>query len=206
MKRIALVLVLAFAPACLAMEAESTHPEVEKTDHAAAGHEEHHASPFALWKVIVVQVIAFVILLMILKKLALPIIAKGLGDRQKHIEETYRKLEAEKAEIERLTKLMQEKLAGIENEARAKTEAAVKEGTEQRKAIVAEAEGAAARILAKAKAEIEMERARAIEEIRQEMVRLALESAEKICRAQMNAARQEAMVERFIDEIDRVKA
>ncbi|MEK7467671.1 MAG: F0F1 ATP synthase subunit B [Planctomycetota bacterium] len=170
----------------------------------------HHAGYFelngGLVKVLIVQVIAFVLLYLALKKWAFPVLAGMLKARADKIRDTYAKLEKEKEELSRLTKMAQEKLAGIEKEAQAKVDAAIRDGNAQKAAILEEAGTAAARILAKAKSEIEMERAKAIEEIRQEMVRLSLEAAERLVKQQLTASKQEELVERFIAGIEKVRA
>lgn len=214
MKRLlfAAVLLLPLLAARFASAEEHHKAEAEpgaKAEEHAGGHEAAHGeehSSFSLLPVILLQVFAFVLLMLALKKFALPVLAGMLKERQDRIAQTYDKLEKEKAELARLTKVAQEKLAGIEKEAAAKLEAAVKEGTAQRAAILEEAGAAAARLLAKAKTEIEMERAKAIEEIRQEMVRLSLEAAERLVKSQLNATKQEELVEKFIAELERVKA
>jgi F-type H+-transporting ATPase subunit b len=169
-------------------------------------HEGYFDANGGVVKVVIFQSIAFVLLFLALKKWAFPVLAKMLQDRADKIRDTYAKLEKEKEELARLTKFAQEKLAGIEKEAQAKVEAAVRDGNAQKAAILEEAGVAAARILAKAKSEIEMERAKAIEEIRQEMVRLSLEAAERLVKQQLTAAKQDELVERFIAEIEKVRA
>lgn len=193
-----------------ASEQPSEAPPGAASHEASGGHGAHEKGWFeengGLVKVIAVQVLAFVLLLAALKKWVIPVIGRMLNERAENIRETYAKLEHEKAELERLTKLAQEKLAGIERETAAKIDAAVKEGGAQREAILSEATSAAERILAKAKSEIEVERAKAVEEIRQEMVRLSLEAAERLVKQQLTPAKQEELVERFISELEKVKA
>ncbi len=203
-----------FAARVLPVSAE--HAEAEKpaeaehgaaAEHAAEGHgAAHHESPFTVTKVVLLQLLAFVLLYVALKKWAFPVLAGMLKERADNIRDTYAKLEKEKEELARLTKLAQEKLAGIEKEAQAKVDAAVREGTAQKQAILDEAGASAARLLAKAKSEIEVERAKAVEEIRQEMVRLSLEAAERLVKSQLTASKQEELVERFIAEIEKVRA
>lgn len=188
--------------------AEAT-PGSAEAHGSEGGHEEHKGyfeENGGIVKVVALQVIAFVLLFVALKKFAFPVLAKMLSDRADKIRDTYAKLEAEKAELARLTKQAQEKLAGIEREAQARLDAAVQAGTAQRTAILEEATAAAVKILAKAKSEIEVERAKAIEEIRQEMVRLSLDAAERLVKQQLTASKHEELVERFITELDKVKA
>lgn len=198
-----LPLLAARALPLFAEHAEAATP-VEQTDNLHhVGYFEQHGG---LVKVLIVQVIAFALLYLALKKWVFPILARMLKDRADKIRDTYAKLEKEKEELARLTKMAQEKLAGIEKEAQAKVEAAVRDGNAQRQAILEEAGTAAARILAKAVSEIAVERAKAIEEIRQEMVRLSLEAAERLVKQQLTASKQEELVERFIAEIEKVRA
>lgn len=203
-----------FATRVLPVSAE--HAEAEKPPagtaapaaHGAAARDgaAHHESTFTVAKVVILQLVAFVLLFLALKKWAFPALAGMLNERANNIRDTYAKLEKEKEELARLTKLAQDKLAGIEKEAQAKVEAAVREGTAQKQAILEEAGASAARLMAKAKSEIEVERAKAIEEIRQEMVRLALEAAERLVKQQLTASKQDELVERFIAEIEKVRA
>jgi F-type H+-transporting ATPase subunit b len=213
MKRLlAAVIISCVALVGTALASDKAEAEPGRESAEARGEEGHgggHSNFFldhgGLVKVLIVQVIAFALLFLALKRWAFPFIAKALGDRVARIRETYDKLDAEKREVERLRKEVSNRLAGIEREAAAKVEAAVREGTAQKESILAEAESAAARLLAKAKTEIEMERAKAIEEIRQEMVRLALEAAERLVRQQLTAAKQDELFDRFVSELERVR-
>lgn len=206
----ALLLPLLAARTAYAEHAEN--PEAEKT---AGGHEGEkqgghegggHEGTFSIGKVFVLQLIACLLLYLALRKWVFPILARMLNERSKKIEETYAKLERERKELDLLLETARSKLAGIEKEAQEKLDAALKEGTAQKAAILEEAGAAAARLLGKAKSEIEVERAKAIEEIRQEMVRLSLEAAERLVKQQLTAAKQDELVERFIAEIEKVRA
>lgn len=186
-------------------------PAQAADDHGAAGHSEghaaeHHESPFQLWKVLVVQGLAVLLVFLALKKWAFPIMSKALNDRIAGIRDRYEALEKEKSEVQRLQRDIRERLAGIEAEAKARVDAAVREGESQKAAIVSDAGAAADRLLNKARAEIEIERAKAVEEIRQEMVRLSLEAAERIVREQLSPARQEELIEKFIGDLEKVKS
>ncbi|MCE9583362.1 MAG: F0F1 ATP synthase subunit B [Planctomycetes bacterium] len=195
-------------------EAEpGAHVAEHEGGEAAAEHGAHAEHPPGYYdehggwvRVVLFQLIAFVLLFVALKKWAFPALAGMLKERADKIRDTYAKLEKEKEELARLTKLAQDKLAGIENEAKAKVEAAVREGTAQKAAILSEATSSAARILAKAKSEIDMERAKAIEEIRQEMVRLSLEAAERLVRQQLTNSKQDELFDRFVSELEKVKS
>lgn len=167
---------------------------------------DYFAEHGGLVRVLVAQAIGFILLFLALKKWVLPVLGRMLQARADGIRDTYAKLDREKEELARLTKAAQDRLAGLEKETQERIAAAVAEGSAQKKAILDEAGAAAARILAKAKAEIEVERAKAVEEIRQEMVRLSLEAAERLVRQQLTASKQEELVERFIAEIEKVRA
>jgi F-type H+-transporting ATPase subunit b len=211
MKRLLLFAALSLVPS---LAARAEHAEAppggtagEKDAHSGdGGHHEYHLDTKSWIRFLVVQGLGFALLLALLFKLVIPVLRKALDERAERIRVTYEKLEKEKAELDRMTAEAERRLAGIEAEAKAKSEAAVREGAAQKAALVAEAEASAFRILAKAKTEIEMEHAKAIEEIRLTLSRLAMDAAERIVREQLTPQKQEELIERFISDIDRVKA
>lgn len=156
-------------------------------------------------KVLIVQIIAFVLLFWVLKKFLFGRIAEHLQSRSDEIKNTYAKIEAGKVEIERLTKEYQDKLANIEKEAYAKFQEAAKKGVELKNEILQQAQEQSRKELEKARAEIEREKEKAKLELRQEVVRLSLAVAEKLVDATMDEKTNAKLVDKFLNEVSTVK-
>lgn len=156
-------------------------------------------------KVLVVQIVAFILLFWILKKFLFGRIVGHLQSRSDEIKNTFAKIEADKTEIERLTKEYQDKLANIEKEAYAKFQEAAKKGVELKNEILQQAQQQAQKELEKARAEIEREKDKAKLELRQEVVKLSLIIAEKLVDATMDEKTNSKLVEKFLNEVSQVE-
>lgn len=140
--------------------------------------------------------IAFLIVLMLLKKMAWKPILKSLKDREDFISESIKSAESANAQLSQL-KADNEKLLA---EARVEREKMLKEAKEIGDDIVAKARKSAVeeeqRIMSKAKQEIENEKTAAITELRKEVVGLSIKMAETVLKKEFeNKDQQTRLVE-----------
>ena len=78
---------------------------------------------------------------------------------------------------------------------------AQKSATARGEEIISQAQAQAAQIKSKASSDIEMEKKKAINDAKNEISGLAMAIAGKVVGRELNAADQEAMIDRFIDEL-----
>ena len=157
------------------------------------------------FKVVLVQIVAFLLLFWILKKFLFTRIAEHMQSRSEEIKNTFDKIEKDKQEVERLTKEYQQKIAEIEKEAYAKIQEAVKEGISAKNEIVTQAQTQAQKELKKAKDEIGREKEKAILELRNEVINLSLKAAEKLLDTSMDEKTNSKLVDKFLTDIEETR-
>jgi F-type H+-transporting ATPase subunit b len=147
---------------------------------------------------IVTQIIGFLILLWFLNRYVFRPILGILAERQKNIQDVYDGLDRDRESMESTRRQYEERLAGIEAEAREKIQAAVKEAQDLRADLVADAQKQAESIVERGRNEIERERQKAFLEMRQQIVSLAVAAAGKVIGEAMNEPRHAKLVDDFI--------
>lgn len=156
-------------------------------------------------KVLLVQIIAFLLIFWILKKFLFTRIQEYMKSRSEEIKNTFTKIEKDKEEIERLTKEYQQKLAEIEKTAYDKIQQAIKEGISAKSEILKEAHEQSQKTLEKARDEIEREKQKAILELRKEVITLSLEVAEKLIDAPIMDEQKRGLADKFLKEIENTR-
>ncbi|WP_207426798.1 F0F1 ATP synthase subunit B [Pedobacter sp. SYSU D00535] len=156
----------------------------------------HHIG-FVVW-----SGLAFLILLLLLKKLAWKPILGAIHERELSIETALASAENAKAEMARLTSQNEALL----NQARAERDLILKEAKELKDKIVAEAKNSAevegAKMIEKARVEIESQKAAALADVKNQVSTLSIEIAEKILRRQFeDQSKQEALVSDLLKEV-----
>lgn len=151
---------------------------------------------------ILIIAISFLILVWILNKFLFKPLMAHMDARSKEIEGTFKKIDADRAEIERLMAEYQNRMAKIEKEAYDAMQAAIKEGIAAKTEIIDQAHAASAQIIAKAQAEIQLEKEKALVELRSEIVNLALAAAEKVVARRMDESIHADLVRKFLDEVE----
>jgi F-type H+-transporting ATPase subunit b len=146
--------------------------------------------------------IAFVIVLVILKKFAWKPILKGLKDRETNIADAIASAEKVKAEMAALKN---------ENEAllvKAREERAImiKEAKETSDRMISDAQGKARseydRIVAEAQSAIDQQKNAALIDVKNQVGKLVIEVAEKVLRRQLdNKPQQEAYIKQLADTV-----
>jgi F-type H+-transporting ATPase subunit b len=124
-----------------------------------------------------------------------------LDQRQKDIKDTYDQLDADRAAMERVRKEYEDRLAGIEQQARERIQAAVKEAQELRTSIITDAQKQAESIVQNGQSELERERIRTFVEMRKQVADLAILAAAKVVGESMDDARHRNLVDQFIASV-----
>jgi len=158
--------------------------------------------PLALnFPLIVTQIIGFALLLWFLNRFVFKSIFAILDQRQADIKATYDQLEADRKRMEETRRDYEQRLAGIEAEAREKIQAAVQEAQVLRANLIADAQKQVETIIAQGRNEAERERQAAFLAMRQQIVAIAMSAAGKVVGENLSDARQTKMVDDFIGSV-----
>jgi len=147
---------------------------------------------------IAVNIIGFVLLLVLADKLIFKPIGKVISARELEVTGTYDRLDADQREMQRLKSDYEARLAQIENEAREKTAAMVKDAQATAEKIVSDANRRAGEIVIKAEADAEREKEQAMITLRQQIVDLALGATTKVVGESLDAGRHKILIDEFI--------
>jgi len=146
------------------------------------------------------QLIAFIILLWVLKKFAWKPLLKVLEERKQKIQSEFDLIEVQKNEFQKLTDMYHTKLLGIEEEARRKIQEAIAEGNVIAQKIQDETHKEAKEILSKARSDAENEIAKAKIQLKGEMVNMVIMATEKLLQEKLDPKKQEKLIIDFLKE------
>jgi F-type H+-transporting ATPase subunit b len=151
----------------------------------------------------ITEIVGFAVVLFVLGRWVLPLINKGMAQRQEAIREQLEEAEEAKKRLAGAQEEYQKALA----EARKEAERLRKSAEEQSAAILAEmreqAESEARRIVEQAQLQIEAYHQQTVNELRARVGRLTADLAERIVHEAVQAdARQVGVVDRFLDELE----
>ena len=149
----------------------------------------------------VVNILAFLLLLFILKKFAWGSLLKMIDDRRERIASEFASIEQAKQEMAQLKEQYQQHLTRIEEEARAKIQQAIAEGRRISMEIEEDARAHSRQTLEKAKVAIELEVAKARAQLKEQVVDLAIQVTHKVMQQHLDEETDRRMIEGFIKEI-----
>jgi F-type H+-transporting ATPase subunit b len=146
--------------------------------------------------------VAFLIVLLILKKMAWKPILEGLKKREESIAGALRTAEEAKEEMAALKASNEELL----NKARGERDLLMKEAREVKKAMISEAKTNAKlegdKMVAQARESIKMEKVAAMNELKTQVAALAIEVAEKVVKEKLSDDnKQKELVNNLIEEV-----
>ena len=150
---------------------------------------------------LIAQICNLFIQLLIVKIFFLDKIKAILDQRREAADKEITDAQAARAEAEEIKKTYEQNM----REARAKADDllmnAQRSANSRSEEIIGQAQQAAAQIKQKAAADIEMEKKKALNDAKNEISGLALAIAGKVVARELNAADQEQMIDRFINEL-----
>lgn len=149
---------------------------------------------------IIIQIIAFLVMLWVMKRYGWQPLLELLEARRKKIQEEFDAIAAQKEEVKQLTAQYEEKLRGIDADARKKIQEAIAEGRKIGVEIQEDAQANAKEILQKAKLEMEGEVAKAKNQLKNDMVNLVVITTEKILQEKLDAPNQKKLIADFVEE------
>ncbi len=147
--------------------------------------------------------IAFLFLLLLLRKLAWKPIMGAIHDREQYIDEALNKAELAKKEMARLTAQNEDLML----QARAERDAIIKEAKTLKDSILNEAKAQAqaegGKMLEKAKIEIANQKKAALAEMKAQVSTLSIEIAERVLRTQLqDKAKQQELVAGLLKDVE----
>lgn len=152
---------------------------------------------------IILGFIAFILLLWVLTKFAVPRFEKLYSERTEAIEGGIEKAEKLQAEAEQARQQYQAQLAEVRTEAAKMRDDARLEAEQIRADARAEAQAEAARIVAAGEAQLQAQRQQVVAELRGEYGRNSVELASRIVGESLeDETRRRGTVERFLAELD----
>ena len=150
----------------------------------------------------VVNILAFLLLLAILKKFAWGSLLKLIDERREKIAGEFRAIEQAKEEMAKLKAQYQESLAKIEEEARVKIQQAIGEGRRIAAEIEEDAREHSRATLEKTKEAVALEGAKARGALKEQVVDLAIQATHKVLQQHLDEETDRRMIEAFIKEIN----
>jgi len=146
-------------------------------------------------------VITFVLLLLILKKLAWKPILNALSEREKLIRESLEKAENARIEFEKLTQDNKVRMAKAEEE----VQKIIEQGREYAEKIKAQeiekSRNEAKKMIEDATAAIERKQQESFNNLKEQIADIAVKSAEKIIRETLDKEKQLKIVDKYIQDI-----
>ena len=146
--------------------------------------------------------VAFGVLLLLLRKLAFPRIAENLDKRQQAIEESIDTAERTKREADELLAEYRQRLSDARQQAEDIVARARKAAEVNERDSLEQARKTREELMAQTRRDIEAETRRAIQEIRSEVADLTVLATEKVTRKSLNEDDQRRLVEEALSELD----
>jgi F-type H+-transporting ATPase subunit b len=167
----------------LAQESESTNPILPATNE------------------LIVGIIAFLVLLALLWRVALPRANQVLKERSENIEGKLEHAERERQRAEELLREYRARLASAEQEAQRIIDEARANAERLRRDLMAKAEQEADRAINQGREAIRGERDRAVRELRTEVGSLAVELATRVVGDSLDRDRQLRLIDQYIEQL-----
>ncbi len=152
-------------------------------------------------KLVVTQILGFLIMVGILGRFAWGPIVRGLEERRRKIAEAFAEAERRQRDADQTRSRLEQELRGIDAHARQKLQEAVAEGQRVAGEIRTQAQADAQQRLQRAQEEVEREREKAKELLKEQVVSLSIRTAEKILRAKLDDPAQRKLAGEFIDQV-----
>ena len=150
------------------------------------------------WKLILVMLTGFLLLVFILSKFAFRPILNLLDKRQSTIQGNIDEAQNRRNEMVNLQRDYESRLAKIEEEARDKIQGAVKEAQAARDEILSKAKSESEAIVARGREEIQVEKQKALIEMRDQVADLAISAATRIVRTNLDGGNHARLVDDVI--------
>lgn len=127
---------------------------------------------------------------------------EAIDGRTTELENTFSEAENLRTEMAQMKTDYESRLTETEAKAREEIQAQIKEATDLKKSLMADAQKQAEDYKATAISEIEAEKNKTLTELRVHVANLSLQATEKILGANIDAERNKALVNEFLDQVE----
>ncbi|MDQ4095387.1 MAG: F0F1 ATP synthase subunit B [Actinomycetota bacterium] len=145
--------------------------------------------------------VAFLIVLLVLTKVAFPRLRASIEEREQKIKESLEAADRAKAESSHQQEEYKKQLAEARSEANRIIEEARQQAEQVRKELTEKAQKEAEQIVARAQDQIDAERSRTVQELQGTIADLSIELAEKVVGRSLDDRSQREMVDAYIREV-----
>jgi F-type H+-transporting ATPase subunit b len=150
---------------------------------------------------LIVGIFAFLVLFLLLWRVALPRANQTLEERTRNIEGKLEQAERERQEAEELLRKYRQQLASAEDEAQRIIDEARTNADRLRRDLMAKAEQEANRVIEQGREAIRGERDRAVRQLRTEVGSLAVELATRVIGDSLDRDRQLRLIDQYIEQL-----
>ena len=150
----------------------------------------------------VVELIAFLLVLFVLRRYVLPVINKSMEDRQQTIRQSMEDAETARRRAEEAEAEYARTVEAARHEARAMVDEANRIGEELRADLRQRGEQEYERIISRAQADIDASARRAAEDLRRQVVDIVITVTEKVIGEGFSSDGQRALIDRTIAEVE----
>jgi F-type H+-transporting ATPase subunit b len=155
---------------------------------------------------LLVNMLGFVLLYLLLRKLYFGPISAFLAAREKGIQDALDEAERTRTEAQAERDRLREELERIAETARDRIQQATQEAGEARDEIIAQARQEAARVVAQGREQLVREKERALIEMRDHAADIAVEVCETILRRTLTDERHQVIVDEFLRDLESYRA
>ncbi len=152
-------------------------------------------------KLVLTQILGFIIMVWILGRFAWGPIVANLEARRQKIAADFAEADRRQHAADELKAKYEQELRGIAAQARARMQEAIGEGQKVAEEIKVQAQAEAQARLQRGREEMDRERENAKEQVKQQVIGLSIRTAEKILRAKLDDPAQRRLAGEFIDEV-----
>jgi F-type H+-transporting ATPase subunit b len=150
---------------------------------------------------IIWTIISFILLVILLWKVAYPQILKGMKNREETIKQQLEEAQKTKKEAENLLEGYKRQLAEARSEAQKIINEGKSLGENMRKEIVQKAQAESNQIVKRAQEEIELQKQKAILELQEKIADLSIMAASKIINKSLDTEDNRRLVEEYVSKV-----
>jgi F-type H+-transporting ATPase subunit b len=147
--------------------------------------------------------ITFLLLLLVLKRLAWKPILSALSQRENAIKDSLEKAEKAKVEAQKILQENQASIAKVEEESRKIIEQSRAYANKLKDQMLKESKEQAQKIIEDASSEIERKKEETFNELKVKVAEIAIQAAEKILSENLNRDSNKKLVDKYLDKITR---
>lgn len=151
---------------------------------------------------IITQIIAFLLMLWVLKKFAWAPLLDIMDKRTNGIKDEFAKIEQEKEALKQRESTCEAQLLAMEEKGREIIEDAVKHGRKVAQDIQQDTQVKAKDIIKKAQEETQRELAKAKERLKLDLVQLGITIFEKLAKTKLTEKENDTLIEKLLDEVN----